>query len=53
MKSRHADIGAALREAKRGDFASEKEVQATIAKYTKRKEPRVAQKGPRASRPAS
>lgn len=32
-----ADIEAGLREADRGDFASEAEVAATIAKYTKRK----------------
>lgn len=32
-----ADIEAGLREAERGDFASEPEVAATIAKYTKRK----------------
>jgi predicted transcriptional regulator len=32
-----ADIEAGLREAERGDFASDTEVSATIAKYTKRK----------------
>lgn len=32
-----ADIEAGLREAERGDFASDAEVSATIAKYTKRK----------------
>ena len=32
-----ADIEAGLREAERGDFASDVEVAATIAKYTKRK----------------
>lgn len=32
-----ADIEAGLREADRGDFASEAEVVATIAKFTKRK----------------
>jgi predicted transcriptional regulator len=32
-----ADIEAGLREAERGDFASNVEVAATIAKYTKRK----------------
>jgi predicted transcriptional regulator len=31
-----ADIEAGLREAKRGDFASDAEVAATIAKHTKR-----------------
>jgi predicted transcriptional regulator len=31
------DIEAGLREAERGDFASDAEVTATIAKYTKRK----------------
>ena len=32
-----ADIEAGLREAERGDFASDAEVASTIAKYTKRK----------------
>ena len=32
-----ADIEAGLREAERGDFATEAEVAATIARYTKRK----------------
>jgi predicted transcriptional regulator len=32
-----ADIEAGLREAERGDFATDAEVAATIAKYTKRK----------------
>ena len=32
-----ADIEAGLREAKRGEFATNAEVAATIAKYTKRK----------------
>ena len=32
-----ADIEAGLREAKKGDFATDAEVAATIAKYTKRK----------------
>ena len=32
-----ADIEAGLREAKEGDFATDAEVAATIAKYTKRK----------------
>jgi len=32
-----ADIGAGLREAERGEFASDAEVAATIARFTKRK----------------
>jgi predicted transcriptional regulator len=35
-----ADIEAGLREAERGDFATDAEVAATIAKYTKRKQRR-------------
>ena len=35
-----ADIEAGLREAERGDFASDTDVAATIAKYTKRKQRR-------------
>jgi predicted transcriptional regulator len=35
-----ADIEAGLREADKGDFATDDEVAATIAKYTKRKHPK-------------